>query len=377
MHVPFLDLKAQYQLIKEEIQQALGEVIAEAAFSGGPFVARFEKEFAAFCRCREAVGVGSGTEALWMALIALGVGPGDEVITVPNTFVATAEAVSFCGARPVFVDIEEATYNMDPNRLEDLLKKNGKGEKGKGKKAVLPVHLYGQTADMDPIIDLAERYGLRVVEDACQAHGAEYRGRRAGSMGVVGCFSFYPGKNLGAYGEAGAVTTNDPEVAERIRVFRDHGQPKRYYHDLVGWNGRMDGFQGAVLHAKLPYLEDWNEARRQKAELYRKHLNGWDGVVLPREAEYARHVYHLFPVRVKNRDRVLQALAEKGIQCGIHYPLPIHLQKAYAFLGHQPGDFPVAEKVAEELISLPIYPELSEEQIVYVAESLKEVLQKD
>ncbi len=239
---------------------------------------------------------------------------------------------------------------------------------------MIPVHFYGQPADMDPIIELARKYELFVVEDACQAHGAEYKGRRAGSMGDAGCFSFYPGKNLGAYGEAGAVVTDNGELAEKLRMFRDHGQPKRYYHDLVGWNGRMDGFQGAVLSVKLNYLEDWNKGRRKNAALYRKYLAGVEGIMLPQEAEYARHVYHLYPIRVKNRDRVMEALAEKEIYCGIHYPVPVHLQKAYEFLGHKQGDFPVTEKIASELLSLPMFPELTEEQIEYVADSLKDIL---
>jgi dTDP-4-amino-4,6-dideoxygalactose transaminase len=420
MQVPFLDLKAQYEAIKPEIHSALQAVIDKTAFAGGPFVAEFEKAFASFCGCTECVGVGSGTEALWMALMALGVGPGDEVITVPNTFIATAEAISFCGATPVFVDVDERTATMDPGKLEELLK--SKMEEGRGKmeattlglersrasrltpyeekredgsgqpspglsrsalsaqrsasrpKAVIPVHLYGQTADMDPILELAEQYGLVVVEDACQAHGAEYKGKRVGSLGAAGAFSFYPGKNLGAYGEAGAIVTRDKSLADWIRVFRDHGQPRRYYHDVVGWNGRMDGFQGAVLGVKLKYLEEWNNGRMENAARYRKHLEGVGGVILPGEADYARHVYHLFPVRVKNRDEVMAALTEKGIGCGIHYPVPVHLQKAYEFLGHQPGDFPVSEKIASELISLPMFPELTEEQVAYVAGALKEAV---
>ena len=242
-------------------------------------------------------------------------------------------------------------------------------------RAVIPVHLYGQPADMDPILELARKYELFVIEDACQAHGAEYKGKRAGSMGVAGCFSFYPGKNLGAYGEAGAVVTDNGELAEKMRMFRDHGQPKRYYHDLVGWNGRMDGFQGAVLSVKLNYLEDWNKGRRKNAALYRKYLGGVEGIMLPQEADYAGHVYHLYPIRVKNRDRVMEALAEKEIYCGIHYPVPLHLQKAYEFLGHKPGDFPATEKIASELLSLPMFPELTEEQIEYVADSLKDILE--
>jgi dTDP-4-amino-4,6-dideoxygalactose transaminase len=410
MQIPFLDLKTQYESIKPEIHQALQAVIDKTAFAGGPFVVEFEQAFAPYCGCTECIGVGSGTEALWIALLALGVGPGDEVITVPNTFIATAEAISFCGATPVFVDVDEHTATMDPVKLEELLSRRAQSaERGAGKvegrgkmedgsghpasglslsslltphssppngrlKAIIPVHLYGQTADMSPILELAERYGLFVVEDACQAHGAEYKGKRAGSLGAAGAFSFYPGKNLGAYGEAGAVTTNDKDLADRMRVFRDHGQSRRYYHDVVGWNGRMDGFQGAVLSVKLPYLEVWNNGRMKNAARYRKHLEGVDGITLPGEGGYGRHVYHLFPVRVKNRDAVLQALTEQGIGCGIHYPVPVHLQKAYEFLGHRPGDFPVAEKIAGELISLPMFPELTEEQVVYVSEALSEAV---
>ena len=382
MKIPFLDLKTQYLSIKPEIDDALQQVLDATAFAGGPFVARFEKAFAEFCGCQEAIGVGSGTEALWMSLLALGVGPGDEVITVPNTFIATAEAISFCGATPIFVDVDEHTCNLDPTKLEDYLKKrqsrssilDPRSSTTGRLKAVIPVHLYGQPADMDPILELAQKYGLSVVEDACQAHGAEYKGKRAGTIGAAGCFSFYPGKNLGAYGEAGAVVTNDKTLADQIRVFRDHGQPKRYYHDVVGWNGRMDGFQGAVLEVKLKYLEKWNNRRRENAKRYHKYLSGIDGIILPEEADYARHVYHIYPIRVKNRDRVMEALAGKGINCNIHYPVPIHLQKAYEFLGHRLGDFPVAEKIASELLSLPMFPELTEEQIAYVADSLKEVV---
>ncbi|MGC1404825.1 MAG: DegT/DnrJ/EryC1/StrS family aminotransferase [Thermodesulfobacteriota bacterium] len=404
MNIPFLDLKTQYESIKEEIQSALRQVIENTAFAGGPFVAKFEKSFADFCQCQYAIGVGSGTEALWMALLALGVGPGDEVITVPNTFIATAEAISFTGATPVFVDVDERTCTMDPNRLEDYLKKHqakGKRKKEKGEtaprsssiapgspmayeqramssgsrvKAVIPVHLYGQPADMDPILEVAQKYGLFVVEDSCQAHGAEYKGRRAGSIGDAGCFSFYPGKNLGAYGEAGAVVTDNGELADKLRMFRDHGQSQRYYHDLVGWNGRMDGFQGAVLGVKINYLEEWNKKRRENAKRYNKYLSRLDGIILPQEADYARHIYHIYPIRVKNRDRVMEALMEKGINCGIHYPLPVHLQKAYEFLGHKQGDFPVAEKIASELLSLPMFPELTEKQIEYVAKTLTDIL---
>jgi dTDP-4-amino-4,6-dideoxygalactose transaminase len=394
MKVPFLNLNAQYETIKEEIHPALQQVLDTNAFAGGPMVTKFEEAFAAYCQADYAVGVGSGTEALWLALLGLGIGPGDEVITVPNTFIATAEAISFCGATPVFIDVDEGTCTLDPNKLEDFLKEAVKGERGNGKsepnkpamsyqpratsssrlKAIVPVHLYGQTADMDPILEVARKYDLFVVEDACQAHGAEYKGNRAGSLAAAGCFSFYPGKNLGAYGEAGAVVTNDQPLAEKMRMFRDHGQSRKYYHAMVGWNARMDGFQGAVLSVKLKYLESWNEGRRKNAALYRKYLSGIEGIVLPEEADYARHVYHLYTIRVKNRDKILEALAEKEIYCGIHYPVPLHIQEAYASLGYPAGSFPVAERISAELLSLPMFPELTEEQIAFVAKSLKTLL---
>ena len=366
MKVPFLDLKAQYESIREEIQVAINEVLESTSFAGGPFVARFEKEFADFCGCHQAIGVGSGTDALWLALLALGVGPGDEVITVPNTFIATAEAISFCGARPVFVDIEEETYNMNPDLLEAAVSSKTK--------AVIPVHLFGQTADMDPILEVARRHGLYVIEDACQAHGAEYKGKKAGAIGDLGCFSFYPGKNLGAYGEAGAVVTEDNALAAKIRMLRDHGQPKKYYHDLIGWNGRMDGIQGAVLSAKLKHLSEWNEGRRRNAQLYTDFLAPIEAVVVPREAEYGKHVYHIYAVRVQERDSLIRKLAEKDIHCGIHYPVPLHMQKAYKFLELERGSLPIAEKCGEELVSLPMYPELSLEQVRFVASEIKRLV---
>ncbi|HOO91514.1 MAG TPA: DegT/DnrJ/EryC1/StrS family aminotransferase, partial [Syntrophales bacterium] len=252
MNVPFLNLKVQYKSIQNEIQDAISQVINNTAFAGGPFVARFEEEFASFCGCQHAIGVGSGTDALWLSLTALGIGEGDEVITVPDTFIATAEAISFCGAKPVFVDVDQDTYNMDPNRIEAAITQHTR--------AIIPVHLFGQMADMDPIMEIARRYGLFVVEDACQAHGSEYKGKRSGSIGDMGCFSFYPGKNLGAYGEAGAVVTNNSDLAERMRMFRDHGQAKKYYHGMIGWNARMDGIQGAILSTKLKHLDNWTEA---------------------------------------------------------------------------------------------------------------------
>jgi dTDP-4-amino-4,6-dideoxygalactose transaminase len=374
MNVPFLDLKAQYAAIKNEIHAAIGEVMENTAFAGGPFVARFEQEFARFCNCKHAVGVGNGTDALWLSLLSLGIGPGDEVITVPDTFIATAEAITYCGATPVFVDVDPKTYNMDPNKLEDCLKKRLSPNASRltpRPKAIIPVHLFGQTADMDPILAIAGAHGLHVVEDACQAHGAEYKGRKAGSMGATGCFSFYPGKNLGAYGEAGAVVTNDDAIAEKIRMFRDHGQSKKYYHGIIGWNARMDGIQGAVLSVKLKYLAGWNEARREHAREYTRLLSPVEGVSEPREADYAKHVFHIYAIRTGRRDKLMAHLGERGISCGIHYPVPIHLQKAYHGLGLAEGSFPVAEKCAEEFLSLPMFPELTTGQIAYVVDTLK------
>jgi dTDP-4-amino-4,6-dideoxygalactose transaminase len=377
MNVPFLDLKAQYLSIKDEIQSALNKVLDQTAFAGGPFVTQFEKEFAEFCQIDHCVGVGSGTDALWLALLALGVGPGDEVITVPDTFIATAEAITYCGATPVFVDVDEKTYNLDPNRLEDYLKTQNSKLKTKNQlKAIIPVHLFGQTADMDPILEIAKKYGLSVVEDACQAHGALYKGKTAGSMGAAGCFSFYPGKNLGAYGEAGAVITNNAELAIKMRTIRDHGQEKKYYHGCIGWNARMDGFQGAILSVKLKYLPSWNDGRRKNAALYSSLLNGSDAIIPPKEMDYAKHVYHIYAIRTKNRDELIAKLGEKGVNCGIHYPVPIHLQNAYQSLGLKMGSFPVAEKVASEFVSLPMFAELTEEQIRYTADMVKALASK-
>jgi len=366
MQVPFLDLKAHHEPIRPELESAIREVLDSNAFAGGPFVAKFEQDFAAFCGTSHAIGVGNGTDALWLTLLALGVGPGDEVITAPMTFMATAEAISFCGATPVFVDIDERTYTLDPEKLERAISPRTK--------AVIPVHLFGQVADMDPVLEIAGRHGLPVIEDACQAHGAEFRGRKAGSLGIAGCFSFYPGKNLGGLGEAGAVVTNNTELQTRIQMLRDHGQAKKYHHALVGWNARMDGIQGAALRVKLKYLNKGNESRRAHARAYSQNLAEIAELVLPTEAEYARHVYHLYVVRLQNRDRILQEMAQRGIACGIHYPIPVHLQEAYRFLGHKKGSFPVAERCADEFLSLPLYPELTAEQIGIVARELRYLL---
>ncbi|MBT0652920.1 DegT/DnrJ/EryC1/StrS family aminotransferase [Geomobilimonas luticola] len=363
MKVPFLDLKAQYDAIAGEIDDAIRQVIERTAFSGGPFVSAFEEQFAAFCQCKHAIGVGSGTEALWLALAALDIGPGDEVVTVPNSFIATAEAISFCGATPVFVDVNGESQTMDPNLLEAAITERTR--------AVIPVHLFGQMADMGPIMEIARRHNLFVVEDACQAHGAEYNGRPAGSIGNFGCFSFYPGKNLGAYGEAGGVVTNSDEMSEKIKMIRDHGQSKKYHHAMIGWNGRMDGIQGAVLSVKLKYLAGWNDARRKNARLYTSLLNSIDGVIPPREMDYSRHIYHVYAVKARNRDSLMAALTEQGISCGIHYPVPIHLQNAYQYMGAGKGAFPVAEKCAEEIVSLPMFPELTEEQVNFVVGEIR------
>lgn len=363
MKVPFLDLKAQYASIKEDVAAGLQNVLDNTAFAGGPFVAKFEKEFASFCESNFAIGVGSGTEALWLALLGLDIGTGDEVITAPNTFIATAEAITFSGAKPVFVDIDEQTYNMNPELLEAAITPKTK--------AIIPVHLYGQTADMDKIIQIAKAYNLYVIEDACQAHGAKYKDQHAGSIGDAGCFSFYPGKNLGAYGEAGAIVTNNQQLIETIKMFRDHGQKEKYYHSMVGWNARMDGFQGAVLSVKLKHLDQWNQSRRKNASLYDKLLADLPPIVPPVEADYARHVYHIYAILIDNRQQLMDALAKEEISCGIHYPVPLHLQAAYSSLGYKEGDFPIAEKCASQLLSLPMFPELTTEQIEYIVEKIK------
>lgn len=359
---PFLDLKRQYLGIRDEIQDAIQSVLEQCAFSSGPMVEAFEETFARYCGVRHCVGVNSGTSALHLALVACGVGPGDEVITVPMTFVATAWTISYVGARPVFVDIEPETCTMDVRQVEGAITSRTK--------AILPVHLYGQMADLDPLLAICERYGLPLIEDAAQAHGAAYCGRRAGGMGRIGCFSFYPGKNLGAYGEGGAITTNDAVIATRIRALRDHAQATKYEHTELGYNYRMDGIQGAVLSVKLRHLDEWNNARRQVADRYQTMLADTP-LVLPREAAGRRHVWHLYVVRHAKRDRLRQALTSADIGTGLHYPIPVHLQPAYSGLGYRVGDFPVSEQVAQECLSLPIYAELGEEQQVYVIQYLK------
>jgi dTDP-4-amino-4,6-dideoxygalactose transaminase len=362
--IPFLDLKSHHAALRTELDRAIKEVIDSGAFAGGPFVEKFERDFAAYCGSRYAIGVGSGTEALWLSLLACGVGPGDEVITVANTFMATAEAITYCGARPVFVDVNETTYTMDPAGLEDAL--------GPRTKAIIPVHLFGQPADMDPILEFARKHNLFVIEDAAQAHGAKYKGQTAGTLGDAGCFSFYPSKNLGALGEAGAITTNDAELQEKVRILRDHGQVRKYHHDVIGWNCRMDGIQAAVLSVKLPYLESGNSLRRTHALQYNRAFDGMGEVITPFEASYARHVYHVYAIRVEERDEVTRFLKERAIQCAVHYPVPIHLQKAYQDLGYKPGSLPISEQIARQFISLPMFPELTEAQINMVVLATKD-----
>ena len=366
MKVPFLDLKAHHAPFIEKFDLAIREVIESSAFAGGPFVEKFEEEFAAFCGSSDAIAVGNGTDALWLALLGLGIDEGDEVITVPNTFIATAEAITYCKARPVFVDVDPNTFTMNPAELEKSLTDRTK--------AIIPVHLFGQPADMDPILEFARANGLFVVEDAAQSHGAKYKGRKAGTMGDAGCFSFYPGKNLGAFGEAGAVVTNDPELRKQIQMLRDHGQSRKYYHTLMGWNCRMDGIQAAVLSIKLRHLDEANSLRHKHATEYSQALAEIDDVLTPFEAMYARHVYHVYAIRVQERDVVARNLQEKGVGCAVHYPVPIHLQEACRNLGYKRGAFPIAESLADQFLSLPMFPELTEEQIEYVARCVSEVV---
>jgi dTDP-4-amino-4,6-dideoxygalactose transaminase len=368
MQVPFLDLRRQHEPLMPELLDAVRQVTETNAFEDGPFVDAFEAEFAAFCNTRHALGVGSGTDALWLSLLALGVSTGDEVITVPNSVMATAEAISLCGAVPVFVDVSEETYTMDPSRLEAAITLRTQ--------AIIPVHLFGQMADMDAILSIAQRYGTPVVEDACQAHGAEYKGRKAGSIGAAGCFSFCPGKNLGAFGEAGAVTTGEPELRTKIQALGHHSQSPRHLHSVIGCNARIDGIQAAVLSVKLRGLAAANHARRAHGRLYDELLADEPRVSPPVAAQNNLHVYHVYAVRVHNRDAVLDRMEARGVRCAVHYPVPIHRQKAYSFLGLRQGSFPVAERCAREFLSLPMYPELRPEQIHFVVETLKECLEQ-
>jgi len=363
MRIPLVDLKAQYQAISSDVDQAIRRVINNTSFIMGQEVEAFEAAFAAYSRAEHAIGVASGTAALHLALLACGVGPGHEVITTPHTFIATAEAIAHAGARPVFVDIDPRAYTLDPAAIEAAITERTR--------AIIPVHLYGQPADMDPILKVARQHGLRVIEDAAQAHGAEYKGGRVGALGDVACFSFYPGKNLGAYGDGGAVVTNDPQIADQVRLLRNHGRRQKYEHLVEGYGERLDALQAAILNAKLPHLESWTNARRNLAGHYRACLAGDNEIVVPLDPDDVRHVYHLFVIQVPFRDEVFSALREDGIGVGIHYPIPLHLQPAYRYLGLEKGCFPVTEACASRVLSLPLYPEMTEDQVSWVAERVR------
>lgn len=361
--IPFVDLKAQYHSIKDEIDQAVAGVLESTAFVLGKEVVAFERAFAEYVGASTAIAVNSGTSALHLALLAAGVGPGDEVITTPFTFVATVAAIGYTGARPVFVDIDPRSFTIDVKQIEAAITERTK--------AIMPVHLYGHPADMDPIMEIARRHKLVVIEDAAQAHGAEYKGSRVGSIGDMGCFSFYPGKNLGAYGEGGAVTTNNPAYQRTINMLRDWGAERKYHHVLKGYNYRMEGFQGAILRVKLRYLDRWTEARRRHAEAYSKLLQGCD-VAVPAASPDVRHVWHVYGIRTKDREALQQSLQEQGVQTNIHYPFPVHLLPAWAELGYGEGAFPQAEAAAREELSLPMYPELRREQVEQAAIAVQE-----
>lgn len=384
--IPFLDLIAPHVELEEELANVFRTVLRSASFVGGPTVDAFEQDFAAFCNTEHAIAVGSGTDALRFALIAAGIVGGNVVVTVPNTFIATTEAISQAGAVPEFVDIDEATYNLSLENFREYVEKrctlDHQGrlisrKYGKPVSAVVPVHLYGQMADMDGIMQIAERYGLAVIEDACQAHGAEYFSQRcnrwikAGSMGRAAAFSFYPGKNLGACGEGGAVTTNDASIAEKVMMLRDHGQVRKYYHDVEGYNGRMDAIQAGLLQAKLPHLARWNEQRRERASEYNRLLASNEALICPFEPSWSRAVYHLYVIRTPNRDGLIRHLKMAGIGTGIHYPVPLHMQKAYAWLNYRPYDFPVTHRLASEIVSLPMFPQLTSARQVTVVEEIE------
>lgn len=390
--IPFLDLVTPHVELEQELTNVFRRALATAGFIGGPMVEDFEDDFAAFCDVEHAIAVSSGTDALRFAIMACGVRPGEVVVTVPHTFIATTEAISQAGAVPEFIDIDEYTYNMSVERLRQYLEeqctwdKSGKlisQRSGRRVTAVVPVHLYGQTADMDPILRLAGRYGLSVIEDACQAHGAEYFSKllncwmKAGSMGHAAAFSFYPGKNLGACGEAGAVTTNDRGLAEKVRMLRDHGQVKKYHHDVEGYNGRLDAIQAGILQAKLAHLAKWNALRRDRAAEYNQLLAENGSISLPCEPSWSNAVYHLYVIRTSDREGLMSHLKEAGIGTGIHYPIPLHLQNAYTSLNYSPGDFPVAECASAEIVSLPMFPQLTSEQQVTVAEEIRAFTSKN
>ena len=366
-NVPLVDLYAQYEPLKDEIWSTWDRALKSMRLFLGPNVQAFEQEFAQYCGVSHAIGVSDGTNAVHLALRAAGVGLGDEVITVSHTFIATAEAILLAGARPVFVDVCPDTYLMDTQQIEAKITPKTK--------AILPVHLYGQCVDMDPVLEIAKKHDLLVIEDACQAHGATYKGRKAGSLGNAAAFSFYFTKNLGAYGEAGMVTSNDPEIARKVRMIRDHGSEKRYYHEMLGLNGRLDELQAATLRVKLKHLDSWNEMRRENAEYYRKAHAGQE-VIPPVEVSENRHVYHLFVIKTQARDILREHLSEHGIGTGVHYPIPIHLQECYSDMSEGKGSLPVTEQIAQEILSLPMYAELTKDQIDWVVENIKEAMEE-
>lgn len=366
MQIPFVDLKSQYESIKDEINDAISTVISQTAFIGGSHVKNFEEAFAKFCNVKHCIGVANGTDAIFIALKSLGIGNGDEVITAANSFIATSEAITMTGAKVVFVDINPKTYNIDTNKIEEKIKPRTR--------AIIPVHLYGQPADMDPILSIAKKNNLKIIEDAAQAHGAIYKGKRIGSIGDIACFSFYPGKNLGAYGDGGGITTNSDDLALKARMIANHGRIDKYDHEIEGVNSRLDGLQSAILSVKLKHLPDWTEARRKNAYCYNKYLAD-TGLITPVEIENVTAVYHLYVVRVKKelRQKLQVHLQSKGISTGIHYPIALPNLKAYAYLNHSVKDFPEATKASQEIVSLPMFPELSESQIKYVTEAIREI----
>lgn len=368
MNIPFVDLKANYKSFKREIDEAIKKVIASSSFILGSEVEKFERDFANYCGCKYAVGLDNGSSALELGMRALGIREGDEIITPANSFIASSSAITFVGAKPVWVDVDINTYNIDPKLIEKKISKKTK--------AIMPVHLYGQPADIDSIMKIAKKYKLMIIEDACQAHGAVYKGRKVGSFGDFAAFSFYPSKNLGAFGDAGVIVTNSKDLYEKVATMRNYGQSKKHFHDYLAWNRRTDGIQAAILNVKLKFLNKCNNLRRKNAKIYYKYLKNLP-VVTPSELDFLMHVYHLYVIRARKRDQLVEFLRKKGIATGIHYPIPIHLQKAYRFAGFKKGSFPVTEKLSKEVVSLPMYPELGEIQIKYVSRCIGDFFNKN
>jgi len=368
MNIPLLDLKAQYKSIKPEIQKAINGVIDNSQFILGENVKKFEQEFAKFIGTKCAIGVGNGTDALYLALRALNISTGDEIILPVNTFIATAEAITLNGAKPVFVDINPETYNIDPQKIEKAISRRTR--------AIIPVHLFGQPADMSSILKIAKKHKLFVIEDCAQAHGAKYKDKIVGSIGDIGCFSFFPGKNLGAYGDAGMITTNNKKLAQKIYILRNHGRLEKYKHKIEGINSRLDEIQAAILRVKLKHLKKWNKARQKNAKIYNKFFKDTNNIIIPQITKNNKSVYYFYVIQIKNRKKIQTKLKNKGISTGIHYPIPLHLQPAYKYLGYKKGDFPNAKKVSKEILSLPIYPELTEKQIKFIVNEIKKIIKR-